>query len=414
MNTARLGILYAQNPCFHLNVPSFMPIIYFLLILLLLFAPLEASAAVEYGLKDALGVSPVYIFFILLFFHLPYVVISFFYVVDGQFYNEEKKTSLRYILTFFAVVNTILFGIPIFKGVYIYPSLLLWLIPSLWSWMGYVQWRMPAFNFVTTALYLVTMTLFIQGGYKNYKGFGPKDGTHQTYYSEEQVKTVETYSYGLKHGEFLHYYPKGELKKKVHYHYDTLEGKAQTFYANGQLQEAFNYHQGKLSGQYQSYYPNGQLKRKQEFENGLLDGPSKSYYKSGQLQSALHYKKGTKDSLCKTFYPSGQLKTTCFYEEAKGRFKAYYENGQLQAVGDLQGDAKVGPWEYYHENGALAATGYYVAKDYAEAVKEGLWKTYYPNGQLRTKGSFKQGIRNGVWIKYFETGEQSDQHDYGT
>jgi hypothetical protein len=39
-----------------------------------------------------------------------------------------------------------------------------------------------------------------------------------------------------------------------------------------------------------------------------------------------------------------------------------------------------------------------------DGKKDGLWVTYYDNGQLDTKGNYKNGLRDGVWETYYWNG----------
>lgn len=38
-------------------------------------------------------------------------------------------------------------------------------------------------------------------------------------------------------------------------------------------------------------------------------------------------------------------------------------------------------------------------------MSDGLHKEYYKNGQLNSEVRSKDGIRNGVWVLYFENGQ---------
>ena len=49
----------------------------------------------------------------------------------------------------------------------------------------------------------------------------------------------------------------------------------------------------------------------------------------------------------------------------------------------------------YHENGRLKQKG-----SYKVGIKEGLWEYYWENGNLQNKGSYKDGEQQGIWEFY--------------
>ncbi|MGB9697739.1 MAG: toxin-antitoxin system YwqK family antitoxin, partial [Ignavibacteria bacterium] len=61
-----------------------------------------------------------------------------------------------------------------------------------------------------------------------------------------------------------------------------------------------------------------------------------------------------------------------------------------------------GSWEYYcYDNGNLYSKG-----NYKNGVKEGSWEYYYNNGNLQSKGNFKNGKQEGYWEYYYETNDR--------
>ncbi|MEL7148806.1 MAG: toxin-antitoxin system YwqK family antitoxin, partial [Bacteroidota bacterium] len=83
-----------------------------------------------------------------------------------------------------------------------------------------------------------------------------------------------------------------------------------------------------------------------------------------------------------------------------GKWKFYYETGELQAEGFFKNGSRSGNWKYFHLNGQLSATG-----NYSKGRKDGLWKYYYEDGKLRSEGIERDGQKEGFWKLYYESGE---------
>ncbi|BDS13963.1 hypothetical protein [Aureispira anguillae] len=390
--------------------------LYLCLIQLFIVLPIQAQTHSAVNATTILGIPTIYLFFILGVFHLPFVLISFFYAVNSSSYSEEQQREYKIGLGVLLIINSFIFSYPLYQNCYIYPSLILFAIPLFYFLIGFFQWKRPFINWILSILYVFTLILFALGGNKNSQGYGPKDGLYTTYYNtpQKQIQSSQYYSFGFLHGSSKQFYENGQLKSSCSYNMDTLEGIAQEYYPNGQLKNNGTYHHNKVSGLYQSYHSNGQLASEQNFIAGVLNDTQKTFYKNSQLKSLHYYEKGKKIGSCKTYHPNGQLKSSCtFNKDEQGLYQSYHPNGQLKETGQLNKERKDGLWNTYYPNGNLSSSGYYLVSDYNKAIKQGLWKTYYPNGQLKTSGEYQKGIRKGKWVKFFDTGEQSDQYDYG-
>ncbi len=67
--------------------------------------------------------------------------------------------------------------------------------------------------------------------------------------------------------------------------------------------------------------------------------------------------------------------------------------------GSFKNGLREGLWVGYHENGQLAYKG-----DYKNGNAEGSWVSYHDNGQLMYKGDYKNGRQDGYWMGYFNDG----------
>ena len=77
-----------------------------------------------------------------------------------------------------------------------------------------------------------------------------------------------------------------------------------------------------------------------------------------------------------------------FTGEVEGQYQGSFKNGLRE-----------GSWVRYWDNGNL-----YYKGDYKNGKKEGSWVSYHKNGQLRYKGDYKNGEEEGSWVGYKVSG----------
>lgn len=384
-------------------------------ILLFVFQSFETQAFFQTEVKMEPHSISFYIGFLLLVFHLPFVLLSFFFAINGPFYSDRKHADFKTGTAILWTINSLSLAVLIYWNQYAYPGAVLWGVPTLFFVAGVLRWKLPLLTWLLSTFYAVTVLLLVLGGVRNEFGFGPKDGVHTSYYSMEskQIESIEIYDFGRLDGPFEQYYKNGQLKIRLFYHLDTLQGLAEGYYENGQLKVTYQNDKNEIDGLYQFYHENGKLATKQVFQHGLLNGIQETYYPTGQLNSQATYQEGIKEGLCLVYYHNGQIENTCTYEKGVGQYVSYYENGRRKERGQLNLDRREGLWETYYPNDSLQAVGQYELKGPKRSVKSGLWKTYHSNGQLKLVGNYVKGVRVGQWFKYFETGEESDRRDFG-
>ena len=84
-----------------------------------------------------------------------------------------------------------------------------------------------------------------------------------------------------------------------------------------------------------------------------------------------------------------------------------YENGQNKVEGSWKSGIKDGLWTYYSENGSKDSSG-----TYKDRVIDGLWTWWYGNGQKYSEGTYKEGERVGLWTDWYSNGEKSSEGTY--
>lgn len=384
-------------------------------ILVFVFQSFETVAFFQTEVEPEPHSMPFYIGVLLLVFHLPFAVLSFFFAVNGRSYNDRKYADFKTGTAILWTINSLSFAVLIYFNQYVYPGAVLWGIPTLCYIIGILRWKMPLLSWLLSTFYMVNVILLVLGGVRNELGFGPKDGVHKTYYSSEskQIESIQIYDFGRLDGYSEQYYENGQLKTRILYHLDTLQGLAEGYYENGQLKVTYQNDKDEIHGLYQFYHENGQLAMKQVFQHGIRNGIQETYYPTGQLNSEARYQEGIKEGFCVVYYNNGQIENTCTYKKGVGAYLSYHENGKVQARGQLNLDRREGLWQTYYTNDSLESIGHYQLKGPKRSAKDGLWEIYYPNGQLKLVGTYVNGVRKGQWFKYFETGEESDRRDFG-
>jgi antitoxin component YwqK of YwqJK toxin-antitoxin module len=233
------------------------------------------------------------------------------------------------------------------------------------------------------------------------------------------------------------------------------EGIWERYYDNGQLSSKVSYKDGKQNGIWERYYDNGQLDMRGSFKDGKLDGIWESYWNNGQLLYKGYYKNDKKDGIWESYHPNGKLNYRGSYKNDKlieelplteseqskkgklfiprrlsgensrfiqwnkeqpivdgerinqfthngkktGIWESYHNNGQLWSKGSYKNGKKEGYWEYY-DNGQLISKGLY-----KDGLRDGIWEYYWNNGQLNMRGSFKDDKRDGIWEDYYRNGQ---------
>jgi antitoxin component YwqK of YwqJK toxin-antitoxin module len=189
-----------------------------------------------------------------------------------------------------------------------------------------------------------------------------KNGEHIEYYDSKMIKIKANYIDGLLNGDYIEYYEKKyESRSRFIDFWVCQQIKIRAYYING-----------KLDNEYFELYDNGKIKKEAKYINGKLEGDvieyneyefiiKKSKYVDGDLEG--EYVENIKK------FKSGRIKEkTYFLNRLNGL------NG-LNRLNELEG----------------------------ECIK------YYDSmyNKIKSKSYYKNGLLNGIFIKYNKTGQQS-------
>ena len=80
---------------------------------------------------------------------------------------------------------------------------------------------------------------------------------------------------------------------------------------------------------------------------------------------------------------------------------SFFQNGNIKSKGQFRNNLPKGSWFYYYENGGMKAAG-----SFKDGVNVGVWRYYYENGSVSAEGSYDKGVKVGAWKYYFESENQ--------
>ncbi|MBL63430.1 MAG: hypothetical protein CMI30_08475 [Opitutae bacterium] len=110
-----------------------------------------------------------------------------------------------------------------------------------------------------------------------------------------------------------------------------------------------------------------------------------------------HFKRGKKEGLWNYFTVSNRGSVLFGkWSSWNKREEASYKDGE-----------KDGPYIKWFENGQEESKGKYEAGE-----KEGIWTSWHEDGQMKEKGTYKGGEKEGVWTKWHKNGQQAEELHY--
>lgn len=192
--------------------------------------------------------------------------------------------------------------------------------------------------------------LTTRGNYVN----GLKDGTWETYLSDDLIFRVEIFNKGQRDGIVMQFDRKGKITNVEHYRNNQLHG-AVFIYSpfSAKLQKMQEYNNGKLTGLYRSYYDDGKIQEEAFYKEDQKHGPSKWFSREGRLVAIYHYANGAFEGTQRTFYDNDTTATIVKYVGNKqdGDYKEFYRNGKPKITGTYINGLKEGTWTEYDETG---------------------------------------------------------------
>ncbi len=117
---------------------------------------------------------------------------------------------------------------------------------------------------------------------------GPAEGSVKAYFPNGKVSRECSYVSGEKNGQEMIYYTNGQVRSVDTDTFGSLQGISKEFYPDGKIKSEYHYVNDNSNDICREYDKNGILKKEMVFEDGVSHGPVK-YYKDGKLVKTMWY-----------------------------------------------------------------------------------------------------------------------------
>ena len=309
--------------------------------------------------------------------------------------------------------------------------------------------------------------MVLEFNYKNGKKNGLKKITDA---KENYLLSAENYVNDVKQGEARNYYKDGKIHQRINFENGKEEGFAfeyaedstvitvteykmgfvkkqerinrkdknnrkqgvwKEFYETGILKSEGVYSDDKKNGFFKEYSLIGSLVNTEKYINGELQknvpeltkmDMKTEYYERGIVKYYGGYKNGVPEGVHREYAIDGQVLNAKIYREGvltgegvlddlgheQGLWKEYHPNGQVKSRGEYKDGKRIGPWMFFHANGKEEQKGEYDKKGRAQ----GPWKWYYESGNLLREEIYVNDLQEGIMIEYSDTGNVITKGEY--
>lgn len=133
--------------------------------------------------------------------------------------------------------------------------------------------------------------------------------------------------------------------------------------------------------------------------NGLKQGRWKKYYNTGDMEYEGNFKNDKPVGEFKRFFPGNRIKAIMDHKEDGKTVYAtlFYQNGKKAAEGIFIDKKKEGPWKYFSFYGGYLS----YLENYMFGKKDGVSYKYYENGKITEETHWKNGIKQGEWKRFY-------------
>lgn len=251
------------------------------------------------------------------------------------------------------------------------------------------------------------------------------NGYNSFYYPNGQLSSEGTMRDGKPDGYWKTYFENGEIKSEGNRKEFELDS-VWTFYSDsGKVAVQINYLLGKKNGVRKTFYEDGIVD--ENFVNDVKEGYTYYYYLNGNLRKEVNFVNGLESGIGKEFSADdGRVIKLIYFKKGftvdierinridragmkQGKWKYFYENGNMKLEGEYNNDLKHGYFKQYAEDGNLIITEKYIdgilQEDVAELAKLDIKTEYYPDGKVKIVASYNNDIPEGVRREYSEEGE---------
>jgi len=255
------------------------------------------------------------------------------------------------------------------------------------------------------------------------------EGSYAIYDSASAQKIIEKmYKKDLLHGVWKEWYLDNTLRLEYSYKNDNLHGVSIDYDSTGKKDSEKMYKEGLKDGEWNFYNDDVVLVRVEVYNDDLKDG---LWYTKDLETRDIHYEEYREDKFIvrytEHYYPNFQLMEKYAYKDSlpHGKWIGYYKDGETKHVKRFEDGKKQGKWQYYTELGDVHTlelfendkrNGEWYKRLEGKDIQYQFWDMdsliseyadlHYPNGQLKEKISYKEGLKDGKFTGYYQNGSK--------
>jgi len=161
---------------------------------------------------------------------------------------------------------------------------------------------------------------------------------------------------------------------------------------------------GRKQGHWIKKYPDESVLYEGYFKDDHPVGEFKRYYENKVLKSVLTFSPNGKEATAILYHPNGNIASKGRYinqkKEGKWLFYSAFTKNSLIAEETFSLDLREGLTVKYYSDSTVAEK-----INYVRDVKQGEWIKYYPNGSILLKSQYNNGLIEGKFESWFDSGK---------
>lgn len=214
------------------------------------------------------------------------------------------------------------------------------------------------------------------------------------------IVSVVNFKNGVKHGVLNVFFSDGPPKVIANFKNDTFIRSYFIYYHSGKIKELWTKSIDELTVTYKSFYKTGN-----ELRNEIWVNNTNIATKEFDINGSLVIEGKTKNNIyiedSLLYSDSNHLveKRHFINHIKEGVSERYYESGKKKSESVFKNDTLV--YEvYWHESGKTLSKG-----NYKDGLFNGLYIEYYPTGNKKLEQFYVNGLKHGKYMSYFNSGK---------
>ncbi|MBN1199354.1 MAG: toxin-antitoxin system YwqK family antitoxin [Bacteroidales bacterium] len=163
-------------------------------------------------------------------------------------------------------------------------------------------------------------------------------------------------------------------------------------------------------GKFIYYYPDGKIKTISVISDSGKIARTLSFFPNGKKMASGKYVEQKRDSIWLFFSDTDeQLVSEEIYATGKkvGLEKIFYPGGGVSEIYTWKDGIRDGAWIQYYDDSTCK-----LQASYSNGEREGKVTVYFTSGKRMIEGQYTKGHREGIWIYYHENGDIRREERY--